>query len=461
MNAILKQVVSSGRCCCCGLCAAVCPQRRLTVQESDFGEYFPYNLDAGSLDSNNHCSNTCNLCVRVCPMTRSNNIAVAGILSEDNNERATDTYQPDRQAYAGAAYAGAVAVESERLKAPSGGFATALLCRLHEEGKINAAVVASPTKDRPWFERRIATTTDEILQSRGSVYHVLKNDSVLREILDGPERLYAVVALPCMAKAIRHAQAVFPKLQRRIKYIFGLTCGGCNTLHVPDLLTVMLGDRHSGLCYRSKANSKNASDYSITLFDVSQRAAIKMLGPYGFLWGNRIGRMICCFYCNDVLADDADATFMDAWLPEYIPDVRGTSLALVRNGELTGIFEAMFNDGTFQGSAISPGRVHESQASLVAERKRCSRIFHALAAGSSASDGKASASLQDLRWGRRVLAFHRDMRELFRYYSHCLARKPNWYSRFYIIRLFWLIFLSLVWYRLLGKSLRMLRYLRK
>ena len=38
-----------------------------------------------------------------------------------------------------------------------------------------------------------------------------------------------------------------------------------------------------------------------------------------------------CNYCDDVFAECADVTCMDAWLPEYSKDSRGTSLMLVRS----------------------------------------------------------------------------------------------------------------------------------
>jgi coenzyme F420-reducing hydrogenase beta subunit len=361
-------------------------------------------------------------------------------------------------------FVGGVSRDSERLKAPSGGLATALLCRLLEENKIDAAIVAAPTTERPWFERRIATTAEEILHSRGSVYHVLKNDDVLREILTDPERRYAVVALPCMAKAIRLAQATIPKLKQRIRYVFSLTCGGCNTLHIPDLLTVMLGNRQAGIRYRSKRNSKNAQDFSVALPDHPERASVRMLGLFGFLWINHVGRLTSCLHCNDVFAEWADATFMDAWLSEYIPDVRGTSLAISRCTELSEMLEAMFHDGTLQGGTIAPERVRESQASLIEERQRHHRIFSALANVPSPFGGGGTTFVlteAELRWGKRYLAFHHDMRKLLRYYSYRLARRPNWYSRFYIIRLFWLLFLSLLRHRLLKKTMQSLHLLKK
>ena len=458
-NTVMEKVVRHELCCCCGLCAAVCPQQRLVIQETEYGEFFPF-VEKNVNTPKKTCDDLCRLCLSVCPCVpgiKTENVPWAELLDSDGETfRHDDVLGAYHQTYVGA-----VSRDSERLKAPSGGFATALLCRLLEKKQIDAAIVASPTTERPWFERRVATTMEEVLQSRGSVYHVLKNDDVLREIIDGPECCYAVVALPCMAKAIRLAQQRFPKLKRRIRYVLGLTCGGCNTLHMPDLLTVMLGEQHAELCYRSKRNAKNARDYSVALPDQPERPSVRMLGLFGFLWINHIGMLSSCLYCNDVFAKWADVTLMDAWLPEYIPDARGTSLAISRNTEVSEQFDAMLSDGTFQGGIISPERIRESQESVTEERQRYHRVFSELAGLSTGHSNTATCSKKELCWGKRFLACHRNMRKLLRYYSHKLAQHPNWYSRVYIVRLFWLTFLSLVRHRLLKKTIQSLHFLKK
>jgi len=241
----------------------------------------------------------------------------------------------------------------------------------------------------------------------------------------------------------------------------------------------MLGSQHAEIRYRSKRNSKSARDFSVTLPNDPNSAAVRMLGLFGFLWINHVGRLTCCLYCNDLFADSADAAFMDAWLPEYIPDVRGTSLVISRNAELSAMFETMFRDGTLQGGTIPPERICESQEAMIEERRLYSRIFtnilsHERGTASPAASEKLfwrqretivsrtrSCTVEEVRWARRYLAFHSDMRKLLRYYSHRLARKPNWYSRFYVIRLFWLTFLSLVRHRLLKKTLQSLHFLKK
>ncbi|MDR3110814.1 MAG: Coenzyme F420 hydrogenase/dehydrogenase, beta subunit C-terminal domain [Planctomycetaceae bacterium] len=457
---VIEKIVQNDYCCCCGLCSACCPKQRLSVNESEYGEFYP------TAATEILCSDKCRICLNVCPFSPDTADDESTLAKKRFGNNAAFSHD-EALGYVHRTFVGAVADDTERRAAPSGGITTALLCRLLRENRIDAAVIARPTDNREWFHRHIATTPEEIRNSRGSVYHVLQNDGFLREILDGENRRYAVVATPCAAKAIRLAQQMFPKLAERIRFVFGLTCGGCNTLHVPDLLGVMLGNNNAGLRYRSKEQAKNALDFAVsTRRESSPR--IRLLGLFGFLWINRIGRLTSCLYCNDVFAETADATFMDAWLEKYIPEPRGTNLVISRNVELTETLEAMFRDGELVGSPIAPDEVRRSQEELFQERRTQSRIFATLAAETNTNSPKCrrnlpvpSCTATEKSWGRRFLACHRATRRYLHYYSHRLARSPNFYSRFYVGRLYWKIFFALFRYRLLGKTFRSLHFMKK
>jgi hypothetical protein len=55
--------------------------------------------------------------------------------------------------------------------------------------------------------------------------------------------------------------------------------------------------------------------------------------PY-YLGKNAFFRCNACNACMDVFSECADACYMDAWLPEYMNEPRGTSLVLVRNPQI-------------------------------------------------------------------------------------------------------------------------------
>lgn len=50
----------------------------------------------------------------------------------------------------------------------------------------------------------------------------------------------------------------------------------------------------------------------------------------GIAWNNRWVTPNACNFCDDVFAELADVCVMDAWLPEYSRDSRGTNLLISR-----------------------------------------------------------------------------------------------------------------------------------
>ena len=60
--------------------------------------------------------------------------------------------------------------------------------------------------------------------------------------------------------------------------------------------------------------------------------------PY-HLWHYQYFKQNACNFCDDIFGELADVTFMDAWLPEYIKDYRGTSLVIARTPLVIKILE--------------------------------------------------------------------------------------------------------------------------
>lgn len=57
------------------------------------------------------------------------------------------------------------------------------------------------------------------------------------------------------------------------------------------------------------------------------------------LWHYHYFKQNACNYCDDVFGEVADVTFMDAWLPEYISDYKGTSLVIARTSSVQELLE--------------------------------------------------------------------------------------------------------------------------
>ena len=92
-------------------------------------------------------------------------------------------------------------------KAQDGGIVTTLFKYALEEGIIDGAIVAGPS-DEPWRPRPfVATTVNELMQSRGTRYNVSPNVAFIKEATRsyGLDRI-GIVGTPCQMQAIRKGQ---------------------------------------------------------------------------------------------------------------------------------------------------------------------------------------------------------------------------------------------------------------
>jgi coenzyme F420-reducing hydrogenase beta subunit len=363
-------------------------------------------------------------------------------------------------------FVGGVADESQRFQAASGGLTTAVLCQLLKSKDIDAAIVLQPFADRPWYRFRVADTEKQILASRGSVYHVVPLEKVISDVLAGPERCYAVVALPCTAKALRLAQNRVPALQRRLRYVLGLTCGGYRSLLFADVLRALMGRSQGLLRYRSKRYARTARDYRAEMATDQSVRSVRMLGLFGYLWINEVGGLQSCLFCDDVFAELADATFMDAWLPEYHADRRGTNLVISRNEKLSAVLTELFDTGECEGEPIAPEKVAQSQGGLLDRRRnllaaRCHLAEETLGYAPRKRLAICPPYCRKAQQAHasRDLAFFRDVRNELLRYRERLCEKRGWLARWHAWRLCWRVLVMAGRHGILGRTFRATKYL--
>ncbi len=454
---VTDTVVAHDFCCSCGVCAAVCPTHTLQMAETEYGEYRPHEMGT--------CADTCSLCLQVCPFSNEhchNEDTLGNKLF--GSDPAAAHY--DSMGWVRDTFAGAVADDSARFEAPSGGLTTAVLCHLLESGEIDAALVLQPLNRRPWYQFQIAESAQDVLASRGSVYHVIPFDTAVSEVMHGPERTYAVVALPCSVKALRLAQERIPVLRRRLRYILGLTCGGGRSLQFADALTALMGGSAGRLRYRSKRHARNAHDYRAELQSDQSTWSLPMLGVFGYLWINEVGMLHSCMFCDDVFAELADATFMDAWLPEYEADCRGANLVISRNEKLSSLMERLFDSGAFEGGRIAPEKVEQSQRELLNRRRRLLPVRSQIALemrGYAPEKRLGMRRPNDPRRAkadaRREMAFFHSVRNRLHRWSKHLPMRPAWLARWHGWRLCWSVLLLACRHGCLGRTLRATKHL--
>ena len=350
---VLTEVVASEQCCGCGVCAGVAAGGCLEMEER--GGWYRPRL-AGK------CTG-CGLCLEVCPRA------------------AAATFDPgDSLGPVTGVYVGHSAVPGEREGSASGGLATRMLLALRERDWVDAVVVVAPAAEG-WWAPRLAREAEEIRAAAGSKCGPVEFSAAVREML-ATEGRYAVICLPCAARALRRAAARLPALGRRLRFVLALTCEHNVTRQYTPFLARRAGLREPARAarYRLKGG-RDAYDYGFQATGAS--GAPSRLLRFGEwpqrLWDRRFFTPECCFTCADVFGAEADASFMDAWLPPYVADQRGTSLVVVRSAELGELLAEEISGGRVVAEALPPAAVVEAQASAIRAKHRTVRAL--LAAG--------------------------------------------------------------------------------
>jgi coenzyme F420 hydrogenase subunit beta len=357
-SSVMNSVVGRDFCIGCGLCAALCPQDVLSMQWNRYGEYNPVEMTP--------CTTECGLCLKVCPFANS------GENEDTIGERlygaVPGVQHRSETGYYLASYVGYS--ERHRPASASGGIATWLLEALLTEGVVDHVICVAPTGDPDkLFAFQVFDTPEDVRTGAGSAYYPVEMSGVIRQILEVPGR-YAITGLPCFLKAIRLAQQRNKKLRERIVVTVGLVCGQLKSRHFTDYVAALAGVREevTGVRYRGKSPDCPASNFyfSFTAADGEER---KIFWNEGIAeaWTNRWFTPEACNYCDDVFAECADVTCMDAWLPEYSRDSRGTSLLLVRSAAVREVLER--GQGVRLDS-IPVERVVQSQGGVVAVKRK-------------------------------------------------------------------------------------------
>lgn len=382
-------------CIGCGVCVAACPESNLSMKFADEGLYKPVG--------GGECLGRCGRCARVCPF---------GETDEDEDTLADMLFGGldgiSRTKEAGfhlSTYIGS-ADETMRLAGASGGMATWVACQLLDSGHVDKVItVTSGGAHAKFFKFEATSDPAEVRKAAGSAYYPVDLSDALAE-LRKVEGRYAIVGLPCFVKAIRLAQTRDKVLADRIKVCLGIVCGHLKTAWFADYLIALAGgapDRTRRIFFREKVPSGAANGYR---FACEGTYGIKRLArDQGYSEVQRSGEFKpeACGYCDDVFAETADAAFMDAWLPEYLPDWRGTSIVVVRSPVIRDIIMDGISGGLIQAKSSTIDKALESQAGVIGEKrdKLAKRLWMAEKWGVTPPRKRVSPVKPS--WGEKVL----------------------------------------------------------
>lgn len=274
-----------------------------------------------------------------------------------------------------ASFAGWVEEEGFRSAGSSGGMGAWLLCELLRRDMVDAVVhvaevppAGDGTPAAPLFAFTVSTREDDVRAHAKSRYYPVEMSGVIDHILRTPGR-YAVVGVPCFCKALRLAARQSPVLAERLTFVVGIVCGHLKSAAFAEALAWQCGIAPSDLTaidFRVKLEGRPASRYGLRVQGLADGRPVSatrpMEGLVGANWGHGLFKYKACEFCDDVLAETADAVVGDAWLPQYEQDHRGTNVAVVRDARILAIMRDAATEGRLHLEDLPAEAVVRSQA---------------------------------------------------------------------------------------------------
>ena len=366
-NQLRNTVIRGGYCVGCGVCAvANASEYRITMDS--LGRY-----QATFTPRPNHSG----LSKVVCPfaLAHPNEDDIAGQLYGQE----PGCVKHPVLGYFKALYAGYVSTGEYRERGSSGGFVSWLACELLKRKFVDGIIHVRRNVDRspeqPLFVYSISSTCAEVLNGAKSRYYPVELSNVLSGIRD-TTGVFALVAVPCFAKAVRLLQLTDSQWTRRFAFVIGLLCGHMKSARFVDFIAWQLGLSPASVTdvdFRGKSPERPSNDY-LTRLEIADgtRAIVReafLTEIEGGDWGQGYFKYKACDFCDDIFAETADVAAGDAWLPKYSQDWRGTNVVLVRNTRLDQLIRDGIASGVLAFESLSPEETVATQRAAVRHRR--------------------------------------------------------------------------------------------
>lgn len=273
-------------------------------------------------------------------------------------------------------YAGYVKESEYRKMGSSGGMGNWIASQLLKLNLVDGIIhVKSSNRndESPMFKYQISYTEKELVQGAKSKYYPVEMSEVIKLVKENEGR-FALIGIPCFIKSIRLLANQDQIIKNRIKFCIGLVCGHLKS----DMFAKSIGWQMGippkdlkSIDFRKKLEDRPANEYGVEVkgivndIEVEESLPTKQL--YTTNWGYGLFKYNACEFCDDVVAETADITVGDAWLPEYKKESMGTNVIIVRNPIINDIIKK--NSDNIHIEEISTEKIYDSQASGFRHRR--------------------------------------------------------------------------------------------
>lgn len=353
----IDRVVAGGYCIGCGACAV--KDKSIKIIENEYGELVA-TIPRGVISTPQMSE--------VCPFASTNNESQIAKNIFPNSPMDDESLGRFERAFKGYS-------NKYRKYGSSGGIGTHLLVKLLEENLVDAVLCVGPAENR-LVEYQVVSNGVDIVKNSTSFYYPVTLNEVVEVVKRSPGR-YAITGVPCFHKAIRLLKESDPILNERIVYQIGLVCGHMKSSHYAEYLARKVGKSAEAklkkINFRNKDGSERADDYNFVAtwtdskgVDVTQRKSVRKIGVN---WAMGYFKPKACDYCDDVFAECADVSIMDAWLPGLVEDAKGTSLVIARSDAINQLLESEINLKNLQLTNCIATELVASQSSGLKHRR--------------------------------------------------------------------------------------------
>ena len=358
----VSYVVKNKLCCSCGVCNGACGRNAIS---------FTYGAEINTPVIDSAKCVECGVCYDVCPGKGLDLNTFAKKLFGDDKAIKQDSLA----GYCKASYVGHSNDNEIRFHSASGGVVTQFLIWLLKNKLINGAVVVRYRKDNPLEpEPFIATTEQDILDSRGSKYLVLSYDLVVAHIKDFEGRL-AVVGLPCQIQGLRLLAQKRKDISDKIFGYFAIYCSLTKTKHSMDyyMMRYQLNKDDIGRFSFRDDGCLGFMKVEDRIGNVIKKVKYEKYwhGTHSFFSNSR------CSLCIDHFGELADVSFGDIHVEPYMQDTVGVSSVVTRNVKWDILLRKCAGDGNIVLEQIPLSEVIRSQpfARIFKKGKGVNAIF--------------------------------------------------------------------------------------
>ncbi len=220
-------IKKNGKCCACGICAAVCPVEAIKMDVAGNGEIQPVISEK--------CVH-CGKCLTVC----------AGNTEKD---------KIDRQEQNISCKTVASKDEGIRRNATSGGFVTTLVAKLLEAGLYDGAFLVAKENYQGVVQTVLCSAGSELAHTQKSRYIQVTHSNEVAHIIANPQKRYILVGTPCYFRGFLKMVKEH-HLNRENYLLVGLFCDKTMTTHVWEYFNRYFANGQLDRMYfRSKGNA--------------------------------------------------------------------------------------------------------------------------------------------------------------------------------------------------------------